>query len=108
MMSLPLQSDILTKRGAAHAMDGAPTTRPLGLPPTLTPIVARHRADGQTRATRKGDSQRQGVLHPVVSRARVDNPKTDTNLPLLHETAWNSPPATVGGLYGTRRRNPAT
>lgn len=33
MMSLPLRSDILTKRGAAHAMDGAPTTRPLGLPP---------------------------------------------------------------------------
>ena len=27
-------------------MDAAPTTRRLGLPPTLKPIVARHRADG--------------------------------------------------------------
>jgi hypothetical protein len=36
------------------------------------------------------------VLHPVVSRARVDSLKADDNLPLLHETAWNSAASTQG------------
>jgi hypothetical protein len=44
--------------------------------------------------------KRQRVLHPVVSRARVDNPTTEDKLVLLRETAWNSATATGGCLYG--------